>query len=264
MPNEYFDPGEQRASKVKALFERIASRYDLLNDLQSFGLHRRWKRRVLKAARPKPGERSLDICCGTGDLTLGFARHGLRAIGVDFSEGMLGVAAKRKVRLSSLAERANKDGEQHQGNVTLRNSSVPGPEFVRADAQQIPFPDASFEIVSVGYGLRNLRSWETGLSEMCRVARPGARLLVLDFGKPENPVWRAIYFGYLRLFVPLLSLIFCGSASAYAYILESLQHYPAQQGVAAKMQDLGLTNVRIINLLGGAMSINYAEKLENQ
>jgi ubiquinone/menaquinone biosynthesis C-methylase UbiE len=83
---------------------------------------------------------------------------------------------------------------------------------------------------------------------------------VLDFGKPANPFWRFLYFSYLRLFVPLLGLIFCGSASAYAYILESLQHYPAQRGVAAKMRDLGLVNVQIVNLLGGAMSINYAEK----
>lgn len=244
MANQYFDPGQQRAFKVHSLFERIASRYDLLNDLQSFGLHRRWKRRVLKFARPEPGEHSLDVCCGTGDLTLAFARQGLRAAGLDFSEGMLRKAAERN-ELSIPRESA----------VTRKNLS-----YIRGDAQRIPFRDASFEIVTVGYGLRNLASWETGLSEMCRVAVPGARLLVLDFGKPENPLWRFLYFSYLRLFVPLLGLIVCGSASAYAYILESLRHYPAQQGVAAKMRDLGLVNVQIIDLLGGAMSINYAEK----
>jgi demethylmenaquinone methyltransferase / 2-methoxy-6-polyprenyl-1,4-benzoquinol methylase len=262
MPNEYFDPGEQRAFKVKALFERIASRYDLLNDVQSFGLHRRWKRRVFECARPERGERSLDICCGTGDLTLGFARQGLQAVGLDFSEGMLGIAAKRKVRLDDVPERREREaGESFRAVDKLATrSSVSSPEFIRADAQHIPFKDASFEIVTVGYGLRNLTSWEAGLSEMCRVARPGARLLVLDFGKPENPLWRSFYFWYLRLFVPLLGLLFCGSASAYAYILESLKHYPAQRGVAAKMRDLGLVNVQIIDLLGGAMSINYAEK----
>jgi demethylmenaquinone methyltransferase/2-methoxy-6-polyprenyl-1,4-benzoquinol methylase len=134
------------------------------------------------------------------------------------------------------------------------------PQFVRGDAQQIPFPDAEFDIVTVGYGLRNLADWETGLSEMARVAKPGARLLALDFGRPDNRLWRSAYFSYLKLFVPLFGLLFCRNAGAYAYILESLKHYPAQRGVAARMGDLGLANVRIVNLVGGAMSINYAEK----
>jgi demethylmenaquinone methyltransferase/2-methoxy-6-polyprenyl-1,4-benzoquinol methylase len=92
------------------------------------------------------------------------------------------------------------------------------------------------------------------------VARPGARLVVLDFGKPDSRLWRSVYHGHLKLFVPLLGLIFCRNADAYAYILESLKHYPAQAGVAEKMRELGLDNVRIVNLLGGAMSINYGEK----
>jgi demethylmenaquinone methyltransferase / 2-methoxy-6-polyprenyl-1,4-benzoquinol methylase len=132
--------------------------------------------------------------------------------------------------------------------------------FVSGDAQQLPFPEGSFDIVTVGYGLRNLADWRAGLLEMQRVAKPGGRLLVLDFGKPENPLWRSIYFSYLRLLVPWLGRIFCGSASAYAYIFESLEHYPAQTGVAEAMNELKLNGVRILNLLGGAMAINYAEK----
>jgi demethylmenaquinone methyltransferase/2-methoxy-6-polyprenyl-1,4-benzoquinol methylase len=105
-----------------------------------------------------------------------------------------------------------------------------------------------------------LTSWEKGLDEMHRVARPGARLVVLDFGKPANALWRAIYFGHLRCSVPLVGWLFCGNADAYAYILESLKYYPAQLAVAEKMRGLKLVNVRVINLLGGAMAINYGEK----
>ena len=108
--------------------------------------------------------------------------------------------------------------------------------------------------------MRNLANWETGLGEMLRVAKPGGRLVVLDFGKPPNALWRAIYFAHLKMTVPLLGWLFCGNADAYAYILESLKHYPAQEGVAEKMRELNLSNVRVINLLGGAMAINYGEK----
>ena len=121
---------------------------------------------------------------------------------------------------------------------------------------KLPFTDESFDLVTVGYGLRNLARWETGLTEMARVARPGGKLLVLDFGKPDSALWRAIYFGYLRLIVPVFGRLFAGQAYAYAYILESLQHYPAQRGVEAKMRALGLEQVRVINFLGGAMSLN--------
>jgi demethylmenaquinone methyltransferase / 2-methoxy-6-polyprenyl-1,4-benzoquinol methylase len=244
MENSFFDPGEQRAAKVSDLFARIAPRYDLLNDLQSFGLHRYWKRRVIKLACPRPGERALDLCCGTGDLVLGLARRGVTVTGLDFSDRMLSVAATRTA---------------HAPRSSL-HASPSAPRYVRADAQRVPFPANTFDIVTVGYGLRNLASWETGVAEMQRVAKPGGRLLVLDFGKPENPIWRRLYFGYLRLFVPCLGRVFAGSAPAYAYILESLQHYAAQQGVAAKMRELGLVNVRIIRLLRGVMTINYGEK----
>ena len=147
--------------------------------------------------------------------------------------------------------------------VAARKASVAGgsaPRFIQGDAMRLPFPDAHFDIVTVGYGLRNLVSWEIGLREMVRVAKPGARLLVLDFGKPDNPRWRAVYFTYLRCFVPLLGLLVCQNASAYAYILESLRHYPAQRGVEARMRGLGLIQVRVENFLGGAMSINYGVK----
>ena len=241
MSNAFYDAGEQRAAKVNDLFATIARRYDLINDLQSFGLHRLWKRRVVKLAAVQSGNRALDLCCGTGDIALALAQRGAETTGLDFSDKMLEVAAVRSQKSEVKSQKKN-------------------PQFLHGDAQQLPFPDHSFDIVTVGYGLRNLTSWERGLDEMFRVAKPGARLIVLDFGKPANWLWRAIYFAHLRCSVPLIGLLFSGNASAYAYILESLKHYPAQLAVAEKMRGLKLANVRVINLLGGAMAINYGEK----
>jgi demethylmenaquinone methyltransferase/2-methoxy-6-polyprenyl-1,4-benzoquinol methylase len=240
MTNEFYKPGEERAARVAALFATIARRYDLINDIQSFGLHRAWKRRLLSLARPHPGERALDLCCGTGDLTFALAKAGADAVGLDFSPEMLQVA-------------------QEKSKVQSPKSKV---EFIRGDAQQIPFAENSFEIVTIGYGLRNLANLDVGLRDIWRVTKPGGRFLALEFGKPANPAWRAIYFGYLKFALPIFGKLFCGNSAAYAYILESLKHYPAQTAVADKLTDLGWRNVRIINLMGGIMSIHYAEKRE--
>lgn len=238
MASSYYIPGEQRAAKVRQLFAAIAGRYDFLNDLQSLGLHRRWKRRMVRMSGAGPGTRVLDVCCGTGDITLRMARAGARVTGLDFSGAMLAVARRR-----------------------LEKEPVqPRVDFIEGDAMKLPFADNTFDVVTVAYGLRNLADWECGLREMQRVAAPGGRLVVLDFGKPSNPLWRLLYFTYLRLVVPLLGRVFCGDADAYGYILESLRHYPAQAGLHAKMSGAGLENVQTINLLGGIMSLTQAVK----
>ncbi len=239
MANPFYDPGQQRAAKVNDLFAVIARRYDLLNDVQSVGLHRLWKRRLVWLADVTPGARALDVCCGTGDIALRLARAGAEVTGLDFSDAMLAVA---------------------RGKIQDSKPGIRSLQFIRGDAQALPFGDAEFDIVTVGYGLRNLTTWETGLREMVRVAKPGGCLLVLDFGKPSNPLWRAMYFAHLRLVVPVLGRLFAGSSEAYAYILESLRHYPAQLGVAAKMTEFGLAEVQTLNFLGGAMSIHRAIK----
>jgi len=256
MGSRYYDSGQQRAAKVNALFSRIAPRYDLLNDFQSLGLHRYWKRRVIQLAGARPGLRALDICCGTGDLTLALARCGAETVGLDFSEQMLELAGHRRPE-GEVGGR--KPGLTPQPGKPMRRAAR-SPHFVRGDAQRLPFADDSFDLVTVGYGLRNLANWESGLREMQRVAKPGGRLVALDFGKPHNPLWRGVYFGYLGLFVPLLGGVLGGSASAYAYILESLRHYPAPHDLAARMRALGLAKVRVVNLLGGVMAIHYGEK----
>ena len=239
MSNVFFAPGEERAAKVGDLFASIARRYDLLNDLQSFGFHRLWKRRVVELAQVKAGDHALDLCCGTGDIAFALARQGAETTGLDFSEKMLEVA-----------------------QVRLRNSKPASQnlKFLQGDAQQLPFPDNSFDAVTVGYGLRNLASWEKGLAEMVRVAKPGGRIVILEFGKPENPLWRKMYFTHLSCSVPLIGLLFCGNAQAYAYILESLKHYPAQLAVQEKMRGMKLLEPRVINFFGGAMAINFGRK----
>jgi demethylmenaquinone methyltransferase/2-methoxy-6-polyprenyl-1,4-benzoquinol methylase len=238
MTNPFYVGGEDRAARVGDLFGAIAARYDLLNDIQSLGLHRLWKRRLVALAGLRPRDRALDVCCGTGDITFRLAQQGGEVVGLDFSEPMLSVARRR----------------------LGKHPPAQPPTFVQGDAMRLPFEGNQFAAVTVGYGLRNLEDWREGLAEMVRVASPGGRILVLDFGKPRHPVLRGAYFLYLRLAVPLFGLVLCGSASAYAYILESLRHYPAQDGVAGGMRELGLQRVQIHNLLGGTMSINVGVK----
>jgi demethylmenaquinone methyltransferase/2-methoxy-6-polyprenyl-1,4-benzoquinol methylase len=237
MANTFYEPGERRAERVEDLFATIAPQYDRINDLQSFWMHRAWKRRLVKMAEVKAGESALDVCCGTGDIAAALARAGADTTGFDFSQPMLDVAEQRNSK-----------------------SQISNLKFRQGDAQSLPFEDQSFDVVTVGYGLRNLASWQRGLEEMHRVAKPGGRLVVLDFGKPDNGLMRALYFGYLKFFVPVFGKLFCGNAATHAYIYESLLHYPAQRGVAEHMRKLGCKDVRVVNLVGGAMSINLGRK----
>ncbi len=247
MANAYYQPGEERALKVQDLFSQIARRYDLINDLQSFGLHRYWKRAVLRLCRLDAGEPALDVCCGTGDLTRALARGGGKVVGLDFNSAMLEVA-RSKPALAALPEVVG----VAPGAGTI--------EYLCGDALHLPFPDASFAVVTMGYGLRNLADFRRGVAELARVLRPGGRLVILDFGKPSNPLWRACYFQYLRWVVPVFGRWFCRNPDAYSYILESLLHYPAQQGVDALLREAGLVNTRVHDFLGGVMGINYAER----
>ena len=261
MVNKFYVPGEPRATRVHDLFTTIAPRYDLINDLQSFCMHRYWKRRLVQLARVKSGERALDLCCGTGDLAFAMAPGGAMITGLDFSASMLAVARQRR-RTSQVR------GQRSEVRSPERNAETPSSGcrplasvfFVRGDALHLPFRDSHFEVVTMSYGLRNLADFQAGLSEMVRVARPGGRLLVLDFGKPDNALWRGLYFTYLKWCVPWFGRIFCGDSETYGYILESLKNYPAQNGVAAALAEMNCERIRIVKFLGGMMSINYAEK----
>ncbi len=248
--NKFHQPGEQRAARVEDLFAIVAPRYDLINDLQSLGLHRRWKRTLVKMAAVQPGERALDVCCGTGNVAFALRQSGAEVTALDFSPAMLAVAQQR----------AQNSPASCSGGLRPPQITPPPVQFLLGDALRLPFPGEWFDIVTIAYGLRNLADWERGLEEMCRVARPGARLLVLDFGKPANPFWRRLYFGYLKFLVPCFGKVFCKDSATHAYIFASLRNYPAQRGVAAKMVSLHCAGIRVRNLLGGAMSINFGRK----
>lgn len=239
--SQYYQPGDARAAQVRRLFAAIARRYDRLNDVLSLGLHRRWKRRLVAAsvadARPagrrddgheKP--RVLDLCCGTGDIAGRFAGH---VVGTDFSAEMLQVAQASR-----------------RGNI----------RWVQADALRLPFADGSFDVVSVGYGLRNLADLSAGLREIHRVLRPGGKLLSLDFGKPAGAFYRRLYFAHLRFWVPVLGWLLAGNRAAYAYILPSLENYPGQRGVKTAMAEAGFVTCQFEEFCGGAMAINHGMK----
>jgi demethylmenaquinone methyltransferase/2-methoxy-6-polyprenyl-1,4-benzoquinol methylase len=242
MANRYYQPGEKRAPRVEALFNAIASRYDLINDLQSFGLHRYWKRQMIRRAQVVPGETALDICCGTGDIAFGLRHAQARVLAIDFSAPMLAAADRRTRRLTAAPDQP------------------PPPLFLRGDALRLPVRDASASVVTIAYGLRNLADLPRATRELYRVTRPGGRLLVLDFGKPTAAPWRILYFAYLRLVVPLFGKLFCGDAESYGYILESLEHYPAQAGIGGLLRNAGWTEPLTTNLLGGIMSLTVARK----
>ena len=228
MESKFYQVDEHRAEKVRELFATIARRYDLLNDIMSAGLHRRWKRRLVElAGEPRD---VLDLCCGTGDIALRFRA---RVVGVDFTEEMLRVAAARE------------------------HSKI---SWIRADALRLPFADNSFDVVSVGYGLRNLADIEQGLREVWRVLRPGGKFVSLDFGKPESATFRALYFGYLRIVLPILGRLFCGDPDTHAYILTSLRNYPAQRGIKEMMTSQGYRDCAFEEFWLGSMAINYGSK----
>ena len=236
--NRYYAPGAERAEKVHRLFARIARRYDRINDLMSWGMHRRWKRRLVSLAAPRHGEKALDLCCGTGDVARKLAAApGApgEVIGLDFTEEMLEIA--RRVTPGTLP-------------VSYR----------QGDALALPFPDASFDIVTCAYGLRNLADLDRGLREAARVLRPGGRLASLEFGRPANPLLSVLYFAYLRAALPIFGWMFFGDPHTYGYIFATVSRFPGQRELASRMKDAGFASVDVHDSMGGAMGICVALK----
>ena len=228
---------QAHVEKVDALFSTIAMRYDLVNDIQSAGLHRLWKRKMARLVALGESEQALDVCCGTGDLIVRVAKRGGRVAGLAMNGAMLNVARRR------LAE----------GNIGQSR-------LYQADALQLPFGDGQFDVVTIAYGLRNLADYKIGLQEIFKVLKPGGRLAILDFGKPPNRFVRGLYYQYLRWALPVFGWLFCGSASAYAYILDSLEKYPAQGGVKDMLDEIGFSSVNVANIMLGTMSLHIARR----
>ena len=237
---KYYRPGLERASKVEELFSHIAPRYDLINDLQSAGLHRIWKRRLVRLAEVPAGGRALDLCCGTGDVVRTLARTypGAALIaGLDFAMPMLRIAVLR-----SASRRA-----------------APKLLYLRGDALEIPLRDASFDRITISYGLRNVADIDACLAEVRRVLKPGGSFLVLDFGKPPNRFVSSLYFAYLRAAVPLFGRIFFGDPDTHGYIYDSLLRFPSQEETAQRLRANGFARVRVENPFLGIMGIVIAE-----
>lgn len=217
------------------MFDRIAGRYDLLNSVMTAGLHHGWRKRATDRAELKPGDAALDVCCGTGDLTLELASRvapGGRVVGCDFSEPMLDFAREKA---------------SHQAVANAR--------FEWADALSLPYDEHRFDAVTVGFGVRNLSDLDLGLTEMRRVLRPGGRLVILEITQPARPPLSTFFSLWFDRIVPVLGRL-AGDPEAYAYLPESVRSFPSPRRLAEKMDAAGFARIRWTLLAGGIIAIH--------
>lgn len=218
---------------VRRLFSTIADRYDLITVLLSFGLDAGWKERLVALSGAKPGMQALDLACGTGDIAFALSRRGATVVGLDVTHRMLVLASAKK---------------------------GPAASFVTGDMMALPFPDNAFDIVTTGYGLRNVPDLSASLTEIHRVLKPGGRLLSLDFNRPEQPLVRFVYLTYLTFVGSALGFVLHRDPDTYRYIPESIRRYPGARGVVMLMQQRGFLDVEWQRVLGGFMAIHAARK----
>lgn len=218
--------------EVAAMFDQVAARYDMTNSVLSLGQDRGWRRAVVQALAPQRGERVLDLAAGTATSTIALAATGATVIGCDFSLGMLQVGRRR-------------------GNA---------PDLVAGDALLLPFRDASFDAVSISFGLRNTADIDAALEEMRRVTRPGGRLVVCEFSHPTWPPFRQVYVNYLMRALPALARRVSSDPAAYAYLAESIRAWPSQPALAARIQAAGWADVAWRDLTGGIVALHRATR----
>ncbi|WP_029090296.1 demethylmenaquinone methyltransferase [Brevibacterium album] len=219
------DPGD-----VASMFDDVAARYDLMNDVLSLGQTRRWRKVITRAVAPQPGERILDLAAGTGTSSVPFAEAGARVVAGDISEGMLAV------------------GRERQAGHDI--------EFVHADALDLPFEDGSFDAVAISFGFRNVAEPDAALGEMLRVLRPGGRLVIAEFSRPVFGPFDTIYREYLMRAFPPVARLLSSNPESYEYLAESIRAWPGQDELARRIADSGFDRVQYRNLSGGIVAIH--------
>lgn len=237
--------GEKEASaRVREMFGGIAPRYDFLNHLLSFSMDRMWRRRVawrFQSILARPESRALDICCGTGDLMMAVLKRSRGVVfGSDFSHPMLVLAARKFAAHNSFGERLG--------------------GFVEADALSLPFSSGSFDLLTVGFGFRNLANYDAGLREIFRVLRPGGEVGILEFQTPRGKVFPALHRLYFKQIVPRLGGAVSGSRSAYAYLPDSVDHFPSAKGLAERMAATGFSEPCFELWFGGSVALHCGKK----
>lgn len=230
-------PRQDKARRVKGVFDSVADRYDLMNDLMSGGAHRLWKQFALSLTGLRAGALALDLAGGTGDLAAGLARQ----------VGRSGLVVLADINARML---------EHGRDRLIDRALTGGIEYVQADAEHLPFADGSFDCVTIGFGLRNVTDKAAALASMRRVLKPAGQLLVLEFSKPVIPALSRLYDAYSFNVLPWLGRFVAGDADSYRYLAESIRRHPDQQTLLAMMQSAGLDGCRYHNLMGGVVALH--------
>lgn len=232
---------DQKEHLVRGVFDSVASRYDLMNDLMSAGIHRFWKRFTIELSAVRPGQTVLDIAGGTGDLAAKFSRL---------------VGSEGRVILSDINDSMLRVGRDR----LIDSGAVGNLHTMQCDAQYLPFPDESIDCITIAFGLRNVTDKDRALSEMERVLKPGGRLLVLEFSKPTHPLLEKAYDAYSFRVLPLMGQLVANDADSYRYLAESIRKHPDQETLLAMMEDAGLVNCEFHNMTGGIVAVHKGTK----
>jgi demethylmenaquinone methyltransferase/2-methoxy-6-polyprenyl-1,4-benzoquinol methylase len=223
---------EKRPEEVQAMFDDVAPRYDVMNDILSMGQTRRWRKIVVDAVGAKRGQRVLDLAAGTGTSSEPYADAGIGVVACDFSQGMLKVGKRRR----------------------------PDIDFVAGDATNLPFADNSFDAATISFGLRNVNEPKKALAQMLRVTKPGGTLVIAEFSHPTFAPFRTVYTEYLMRALPSVAKKISSNPTAYVYLAESIRAWPSQDGLASWIEDAGWESCRYRNLSGGIVAVHRATK----
>jgi demethylmenaquinone methyltransferase/2-methoxy-6-polyprenyl-1,4-benzoquinol methylase len=234
-------PEEEKAGRVHGVFSSVAARYDVMNDLMSAGIHRLWKDAMMDWLAPRPGQRLLDVAGGTGDIAFRFLRRagGAEAVVCDMTEAML-VEGRKRAEAARLADRL---------------------DWVVGDAMALPFEDASFDVYTISFGIRNVTRPQDALAEAFRVLRPGGRLMVLEFSQLPAPALQWVYDRYSFNVIPAMGQAVTGDRASYQYLVESIRRFPDQESFAQMVREAGFEQVKYRNLSMGVAALHSGWKL---